>query len=123
MTWFSIVMTAVTASGLAGCLVFVIAYAIRSRGAWIHQEAGRFLMAVYANLGALLALVLANQVFGEWTGRRLLTATLFVAYCFEAWWPLRLLSKAQEAARARRAADDEAHPLKPHIEEQTEGSA
>lgn len=122
MSWFGILMTVVTATGLAGCLTFVVAYAIRSRGAWMGQEAGRFLMAVYANLGALLALVLANQLFGDWPGRRPLTVALFVAYCFEAWWPLRLLTKAQEAARERRAADDKAHPLKPH-EEQAEGSA
>lgn len=123
MNWFGVLMTIVTASGLGGCLVFVVAYAIRSRGAWMSQEAGRFLMAVYANLGALLALVLANQIFGEWPGRRMLTVSLFVAYCIEAWWPLRLLSQAQEDARRRRAADDKAHPIKSHQEEQTEGSA
>lgn len=121
MNWFSVLMTVVTASGLAGCLVFVVAYAVRSRGAWMAQEAGRFLMAVYANLGALLAFVLVNQVFGDWPGRRLVTVVLFAAYCFEAWWPLRLLSRAQEDARRRRAADDKVHPLK-RAKEQTEGS-
>lgn len=123
MNWFAVLMIIVTATGLTGCLAFIITYAIRSRGAWMGQEAGRFLMAVYANLGALLAFVLANQLFGDWPGRRLVTVILFITYCCEAWWPMRLLSHAQEDARRRRAADDKAHPLKPpRAEEQTEGS-
>lgn len=111
MTLYKTLMTAVTVIGLLGCVTFVVTYAIRSGGTWIRQEAGRFLMVVYASLGLLLALVLSNQLFGEWPGRRPVTVALFVVYCIEAWWPLRLLTRAQDDARRRRAAETAAaHP-------------
>jgi hypothetical protein len=109
-TLYKHLMIAITAFGLLGCVTFVVAYAVRSGGTWIHQEAGRFLMVVYTSLAMLLALVLSNQIFADWPGRRQITVALFVLYCIKAWWPLRLLTRAQEDARRRRAADDHAQP-------------
>jgi len=100
MTPYSAALLVITGVGLAGCLFFCVAYWLRSGGAWWRTEAGRFLMTVYANLAALFALVIANQVFGQWPGRQAVTLTVFCAYVVETWWPARLLWHAQ--ARAER---------------------
>lgn len=64
------------------------------------------LMVVYANLAALLLLVMANTLLGNWPGRTIVALVLYVTFAIEAWWPLRLLSKTQREARARRPMDD-----------------
>lgn len=93
MSLYMILLVALTGAGAIGCFSFVITYHYKTGGAWRNQEAGVFLMIVYANLGALYALILANQVFGHWYGRQVVTLLLFTAYCFFTWWPLRLLFK------------------------------
>src|SRR5882672_7503319 len=98
--WF---LGGITATGLLGCITFVIRYAILSRGAWRRSEAGRFMIIVYANLGALFLSVLANLIFDGWPGRRPVTLILFSAYVIFCWWPHRLLNRAYKL----RAGEDD----------------
>ena len=97
--WF---LGSITATGLLGCITFVIRYAILSGGAWRHTEAGRFMMIVYANMGALFSSVLANLIFGDWPGRRIVTLSLFMAFVIFAWWPLRLLTRARKLTLSKK---------------------
>jgi len=85
----------ITGAGIAGCLFFIMAYHIRSRGAWRHSEVGCFFMSFWATLGALFLLVLTTQVFGpDWSGRQVLALTLYLGLVAQTWWPARLLWKA-----------------------------
>lgn len=88
---FDLTLLIITAVGALGCLVFTATYWVKSGGTWLKTEAGKFLMVVYLNLGALFLLVIANQIFDDWPGRRPVTLVLFIAYVIESWWPLRLL--------------------------------
>jgi hypothetical protein len=98
-------MAFITGIGLLGCITFVVRYWIVTGGAWSTREAGRFLMAVYVNLAALFALVLMNQIWDDWPGKRPITFVLFAAYVIETWWPMRLLHNAQNRRRDGRKAD------------------
>ena len=91
MSVYNLLLLIVTGIGALGCFTFVLAYWFRTRGAWMKSEAGRFLMLTNANMGMLFLLVLANQAFGSWPGRPLVTLVVFVTYVAQTWWPLRLL--------------------------------
>jgi hypothetical protein len=93
MTLYEAIITILTALGGLGATWFVIAYWIRTRGAWTKEEPGRFLMCTYMITGALLWLVVANQIFDEWPGRQAVTLVIFTAFLVLMWWPLRLLYK------------------------------
>jgi len=99
---YGLALSLVTSIGFVGCLAFVVSYWWQTRGAWWKEEAGRFMMAVYVNLAILFLLVMVNQQFEDWPGRRWVTFILFLTYVLETWWPLRLLTKAQRLAKARK---------------------
>lgn len=96
---YQLAMAIITGVGFLGCMTFVVAYSVVTRGAWSTREAGRFMMAVYLNLGALFALVMANQVWLDWPGKRPITFVLFAVYVVQTWWPMRLLHNAQTRRR------------------------
>ena len=79
-----------TIGGLAGCVVFVVRYHLRTRGSWRKSEVGRFFMLAYLVLGSLFVLLIAGQYLGDW--RRWIALTLYAVYAIFAWWPNRLLS-------------------------------
>lgn len=80
---------------VVGCLVFVAAYQVKTRGRWMATEVGRLLMLFNADLATICLLVFCNRVFGDWPYRSELTAVLFAAYALQPWWWLRLLWHAQ----------------------------
>lgn len=106
MSPYDMIMLAITGTGALGSLAFVLGYHFSSRGAWRKSEAGRFMMAVYACLTSLFLLIIANRIFGDWPGKSIVTVTLFTTYCIFAWWPLRLLSKANRRGRHRGGLGD-----------------
>jgi len=97
---YRVLTLVIPAVGLAGCAVFIVRYWLRSKGAWRKTDAGRFFMVVYANLAALFAVVILNQVFGDWFMRRWIILILYTSYAVCAWWPSRLLTRAQADAQA-----------------------
>lgn len=94
MSAYRWVLLGLCALGFVGCVVFVVSYQVRSRGAWADSEAGRWLMIGRAEKAALFALVLMNMAAGNWPGRQSVTLVLFGAFVALTWWPSRLLSKA-----------------------------
>ncbi len=94
MTPYRVFLLALCVLGLLGCLVFVIGYQVRSRGAWRDSDAGRWLMIGRAEKAALFALVIVNQLFPAWPGRQFVTVAIFTVFVALTWWPSRLLSKA-----------------------------
>lgn len=94
MSAYRWVLLGLCALGFVGCVVFVVGYQLRSRGAWADSEAGRWLMIGRAEKAALFALVMSNQIVGDWPGRQAATLVLFSAFVALTWWPSRLLSKA-----------------------------
>jgi hypothetical protein len=88
-----------TVLGIVGCLTFVSTYWIKTRGAWLKNEVGRFLVITYATLGSLFALIMVNRIFDQWPGRQIITITLFTAYVIFSWWPLRLLFRNQPTVK------------------------
>lgn len=105
MTLYQMVLMAFCMVGLLGCLVFVIRYQVRSRGAWRDSEAGRWLMIGRAEKAALFALVIAGQAVPNWPGRQAVTVAVFGAFVALTWWPSRLLSRATD--RPRRTENEE----------------
>lgn len=104
---FKVLAFLITAIGFCGCTFFLINYVLRTKGAWRDSEAGRFLVVVYSNLGALFLVVMANQLFGDWFGRQVVTLGLYLAYVAQTWWPLRLLRIAQKrSGKHRKEGDD-----------------
>jgi len=93
---YKVLAFVITATGFAGCTIFLVNYVLRTRGAWRDTEVGRYLVVVYTNLGALFLVVMANQLFGDWPLRSVVTLGLYLAYVLQTWWPLRLLRIAQE---------------------------
>ncbi len=99
---YKIILFCITALGFIGCLTFVLRYWYTAGNTWRNNEAGRFFMVVYANLAALFLLVMANQIWTEWPGKKLVSMILFATYVLETWWPIRLLTFAQRLARKKR---------------------
>jgi len=54
------------------------------------------MMIFYANLAALFLLVMLGGLLPP-TLRQIVSLVLYSAYAVEAWWPLRLLVKAQRS--------------------------
>lgn len=99
MTAYRLVLLAFCGTGLLGSLVFVVRYQLRSRGAWLDSEAGRWMMIGRAEKAALFALVFLNNLIMDWPGRQGVTIVLFGAFVLLTWWPSRLLSKATRPHR------------------------
>lgn len=112
MTVYRWVLLGLCMAGFLGCVVFVVRYQLRSRGAWIDSEAGRWMMIGRAEKGALFALVTTNQAIGDWPGRESATLILFSAFVALTWWPSRLLSNAFRPHRTDEEVHDErrTHP-------------
>lgn len=103
MSAYSWVIVSLCATGLLGCMSFVVRYSVVSRrtnlGPWWRHEVGWWLAAVPLNLASLFLLVMLNNLDAEWPGRRAVTVLLFTAYVIETWWPVRLLSKLNRPQR------------------------
>lgn len=93
-----IIVTAITLIGFIPCVLFVVGYWWVTRGRWVKDEAGRFLMALMITLGALYGIGLIGVWHdGEWLSWA--GIVIFVAFIAEMWWPLRLLWVAQRERR------------------------
>lgn len=101
--------------GLVGCVVFGIAWHIRSGGAWLRNvglvgEVGKVLMGMNAALASILALILAARLFGDWSGRRGAVLVLVLIYMLKPWWWLRVMWHAhsrQEPVRPTHRESDQ----------------
>lgn len=96
---FAIVLTGI---GFLNCMIFCLAYWVRTRGQWIRDEAGQFLMLFFGCLGFVLGLVLANRIFGEYPGRQILVFVLYFALVMATFWPMRLLWTSRREKKKRR---------------------
>lgn len=99
MSVYRIVLLALCFMGFLGSLVFVIRYQLRSRGAWVDSEHGKWMMIGRAEKAALFLLVMTNQVLPEWPGRQAVTLILFATFVILTWWPGRLLSVSTRPRR------------------------
>jgi len=91
MNWSQIVLACVTGLGLADCVIFMAWYARRSRMKWALIEHGWFIMYIAFALGSLFGLVLANQIFGNWTGRVVVSIIVFALLVGVTFWLPRIL--------------------------------
>lgn len=106
MNLYAIYLTLLTVVGLLGCLAFIGGYWWTTRGRWVREEAGRFLMTIVGSIGGLLTILLLNQwLTGNtlWADvfRRPITAIVSTAFVVSLWWPLRLLWLAEDERRRR----------------------
>jgi hypothetical protein len=95
MSWLRVFSGLVTGIGIIGCLFFIVAYHIKSKGSWRKSEIGWFFIAFWATLGALFVVVFVTQIFGsDWSGRQAVALVLYVGLVVQTWWPARLLWRA-----------------------------
>jgi hypothetical protein len=78
-------MTVAGALALLGCLVFLVRYPTRTRGAWKRHPWGRHVMMFVAITAALFVQSLAFRVLGDWPGRELLLKLSFSAFVVVIW--------------------------------------
>lgn len=86
-----LVAVGLTGIGLINCLSFCVAYWIKSKGAWVRDEVGHFMMLFFGCLGFLFALVLSNRIYGDYKGREILVLILYFTLVLTTFWPIRLL--------------------------------
>lgn len=100
---YRLAISLVTGAGLLACVVFVAGYWTVTRGGWLREEAGRFLMSLSTLLGVLFTYVLLGQARSddvvEWSPRRIFALVVYAAFVAVMWWPLRLLWVAQRVQR------------------------
>lgn len=83
--------------GLAGCIIFMISYQIRSDGHWWKTSAGAWneigiwLMFSRLNLAMIFALFILNRISPDWAGRSELTVALVALFALQTYWPSTLL--------------------------------
>lgn len=94
-------LTILTVLGLAGCLLFIGGYWWVTKGGWIREEPGQFMMTYTGSVAGLLTIILLNQWLGDWGLRRPVTAVVSLAFVGSLWWPLRLLWLAQRERSKR----------------------
>lgn len=95
----------VTGIGFIICLVFVIAFHVKTGGAWRRSEAGRWLMLGRANFMLLFGLLLLAYVsswFNTWAGARWIFLCVYGAFALQTLWPLRLLFHQERMEQIRR---------------------
>lgn len=88
----------ISSIGLVGCIFFMLMYHVRSRGDWRFNEIGVWLMFSRANLASIFALLLANRIWGDWTGRREIILILVAAFALQTFWPSRILLQLPHVA-------------------------
>lgn len=82
---------AVIATAL-GALAFVIAYAIRSHGAWRGNGVGQNIMAFMVVVLIVSSLAVVSIFFGrDWPARELVRGTAWGAVAFVVWWRVVLV--------------------------------
>jgi hypothetical protein len=94
----------ITGVGLALCLIFVVAFHIKTGGAWWRSEAGRWLMLGRANMVLLFAAVTANRAsaaFARWEGRQWVFLCLYGLFALQTFWPLRLLWHEEPLSKSK----------------------
>jgi len=85
----------ITGLGIVACLAFISGYWWVTRGAWIHEEPGRFMMAYTGTVLFLLLIVIGMPL----PLRRYLATVLYAMFVATLWWPLRMLWIAQRDKR------------------------
>lgn len=86
--------------GLLSCAGFCIRWGVRSRMRWAGSEHGWFLMSIAVLLGWLFGMILAFQIFGDWTGRRWVALALYIClFVLTLWFPRILWVSRPEKRR------------------------
>jgi len=102
MELIDLIAICITGVGLLNCLSFCVAYQILTGGAWLKDEAGRFLMLFFGCLGSVFAVVIANRVFDDYPGRRVVIIALYLMLVLATFWPMRLLFQSVKHKRKER---------------------
>jgi Ca2+/Na+ antiporter len=103
----------VTGIGFIICLVFVIAFHIKTGGAWRRSEAGRWLMLGRSNfvmLFGLLLLAYASSRFRLWEGTQWIFLGAYTVFALQNLWPLRLLWHEDRIARIKKEGSHDSRP-------------
>lgn len=98
-----------TIAGLVFCVVFVVAFHIKTRGAWWDSPAGRWLMLGRANIALLFLFVVLNRTWDDfhgWSGRSWVLLSLYFLFAAQTIWPLRLLFHAEPLPERRKGKND-----------------
>jgi hypothetical protein len=85
------IIVAISAIGLVGCVVFIIAYHRRSGGRWRYNEVGIWFMLSRINLGLIFAILLSNRLFGDWPGRSETIIFLTALFALQTFWPSKFI--------------------------------
>lgn len=83
--------------GMIASVWFVVRYLSEAGKAAYRNPFGRYLLQRKIILASLFGVVLSNQIFGQWPGRRMAVALLMVAFALQTFVPYRLLMDAQRA--------------------------
>ena len=85
---------------MAGALVFVAAYAWRTRGAWRDTAVGQNVMALMAVILIVSALAVSAIVWGTaWPHRNLIRFAAWASVAAVVWWRVALLLRIQHRGR------------------------
>ncbi|MEV6798552.1 hypothetical protein AB0M91_09410 [Micromonospora rifamycinica] len=87
--------TALAAVGAVGCWYFVVAFWWTTRGDWRHNPGGRHVMQFTANLGLLMALIVAARIWPGYPGRDVVVLVAFALLVVQIVWRCVLLHRAQ----------------------------
>lgn len=85
------VIVAISAFGLIGCMIFMMAYHRQSGGAWRKSEIGVWLMLGRLNLTLIFALIISGRVFGDFPGRDYAVITLVGLFALQTFWPIKFI--------------------------------
>lgn len=79
-----------------GALVFVVAYAWRTRGAWSRSAVGRNVMALMAVILVVSALGVTASFWGtDWPHRNVIRLAVWSAVAAVVWWRVVILFRVQ----------------------------
>lgn len=79
-SWVRPITTVEFVLGMLACLVFMVAFHIRTHGAWRTSSLGRNVMLLIAALFVIMLLSIGHTVFGDYPGRERLVMVLFGVY-------------------------------------------
>jgi hypothetical protein len=85
------VIVAISAFGLIGCVLFIVAYHLRSAGDWRHNEIGIWLVTSRVNLALIFVLIISGRVFGEFPGREYMVIGFVGLFALQTFWPSKFI--------------------------------
>lgn len=96
----------ISAFGIAfiGLVLWVVTYAVSTRGDWRRTPEGRHLMAFRGSLVLFMAMGVINSIWSHYPGRDLARVTVVPLFALSVLDGLRILRAAQLEGRARRIA-------------------